>query len=589
MINSDQSFLEQIKTNIAANLTDEQFGVVHLANMMGMSRSHLYRRLQKIKGKSISRYIREYRLEVARLLLLEKEMTTSEVSYNVGFGSPSYFSKCFREYFGYSPSKTRLFIFSNTQRESINRLDKTEKRSVMVLPLKNLSSNKKNQYLVEGVVYELNRLLSEIADLRVISSSAISNWNSIIEIREKLGVETVIQGSLQQQNDTLRIEIALFDTFDGSQIWAQKYDRKILNLLQIQSDIAKAIVYELKINMSAKERSIIIKRTSYNPLAYDSYLKGVYHMNLFGEKEVEQSLSYFEKAISIDSSIAPAYAAIANFYHMKASIFSASIDSKEAFTHAKRYLDIALKLDKDWHLNFTMKAFQLTFFHWNFEEANLYYEIGLKAKKPLNYIMYRDFLQFENRHQEALEISLRVNRYTPFYPNAPLILSYYYCGMYSEGEAFLNERLASFPTHHLIYDNGGFFMLNTGNYEKAIRLFEQLILLKERRFPRALGWMGAAYARLGEFEKSRKILAELKELKKKTDAGSPAWFTAIILSALDQKKEALKWIQIAVDDHEMEVVWLVCEPQFFSLHGDPKFGSLVKQVGFREHSYPIKS
>lgn len=577
MINSNQDLIERLENHIASNLNNSQFGVEALANLMSMSRSNLHRKLKKINGKSTSRFIREYRLEKARQILGKGEVSASEASYLVGFNSASYFNKCFSRHFGYPPSKTSSKI------AQIN-----DEKSIIVLPFKNLMSNQNNQYLAEGLVEAISRNLSSIDSLKVISSNASNGLYSIKKIASKLGVTHVLKGSLQTQENLVRIEIKIFETFGEKQIWADNFDRKVFNILKVQNEIAVKIAKVLNSKISKKEQSILTKRTSYNGEAYNNYLKGMYYMNHFEENNLKKALAYFEKAIEKDITITPAYAAISNYYHMKASVFSASISRNEAFKQAEKYLNKALKLDKDWHFNYTMKAFQLTFFYWDFEEADKNYKIGLKAKQSLNYLMYRDFLQFENRHEEALNIALKIDRETPFYPNPSLIMSYFFNGMYKEGEAFIKEKLSAFPTNHLIYDNAGFFMLNTGNYKRAIALFRQLIQMESKRFPRILSWMGAAYAKAGEIEKATALLSELKILKLKTDSGSPAFFIAIIYVALDKKQEALKWLKTAIDNHEMEIPWLVSEPQLYPLHGHPVFDALVKQVGFRPHAYPIK-
>lgn len=587
MTNRDRFLLKKLESLIAVNLKNEQFGTEVLASLVGLSRSHLYRKVQGNTGKSISRFIRDYRLEEAKKMLVEKEMIPSEVWYEVGFNSLSYFSKSFKEYFGYSPSK----ITSKTvQSNGITKQDKVlELRdSILVLPLKNLSPTKENEYLAYGIAEAISRDLSGVNSINVISSLGITHLNSLKDIKQKLGATKVLQGSLQQQDQTLRIEIKLFDATSDLQIWAAHYDRKVLDMLQIQIDIAQNVVSALQSSMSIEEEAVLIKRTSYNPLAYDLYLKGMYHMNQIGDHGIQESLTYFKKAIDTDPSIAPAYAAIANTYHMKASIFSASINRNEAFEKAETYLNMAIKLNKSLPFNYTMKAFQMTFFHWNFREADKYYKLGIKAEKPLNYIMYRDYLQFVNRHQEAMEISLKIDREFPFYPNAPMIMPYYYGGMHEKGVSYIQERLLSFSSQHLTYDNAGFFMLNTGNYEKSIELFQHLIEVKGKRYPRILGWMATAYARKDETKKARELLIELKELSKKGNAGSPKWFIAIVYAALGEKKEAIKWLQIAIEDHEMEVPWLVSEPQFYCLHGIHDFDVLVQKVGFPDYAYPIK-
>lgn len=622
MTDTARTLLDKMEQHIAANLNNEQFGVERLASMMCMSRSQLHRKLKIIEGRSISRFIREYRLKIALEILLKKEITASEVAHTVGFSSSSYFSKCFMEFYGYSPGRTKslrerkdllkselrvvesegIYEINESQRltphKAISKISRSEEKAlkatnplktkrIIVLPFKNLSSNEENQYLADGMVDAISRHLSGIDNLNVIISSAATNLSSTKEIRQELNVTNIVKGSLQQHLNTIRLEIKLLDTSDGSQIWAQSYDRKVLDVLEIQNDISRNVARELEMTLSSDALTILSKRTSYNPLAYDIYLKGLYNINHIGDRGMDQAIVCFKKAIAIDPSIAPAYASMATYYQMKASIFSASIDSKEAYENAERYLDTALKLDKDWHFNYTAKAFQLAFFNWNFEEADKNYKVGLKAEQPLNYFMYRDFLQFENRHEEALKIAIIIDRETPFYPNSPLIMPYYYNGMFEEGEAYIAERLVSFPSNYITNDSAGFFMLNTGKYERAIEIFQRLIKMKGKRFPRILSWMGAAYAHIQETEKARGLLRELKEIKSKTDAGSPAFFVALVYSAIGEKAAALEWLGIAIRDHEMEVPWLVSEPQLYSLHGMPEFDALVKKVGFREHVYPV--
>lgn len=170
--------LQKMERFIVVNLDNEQFGVEQLAEQVGMSRSHLHRKLKKVSGKSISQFIREYRLQEARNMLIEKEMTASEVSHAVGFGSPSYFSKCFTEYFGYSPGKARLKVgrgethlsrknftgrsklpwlaglaalvmagflyFYFNKRQEVVAESVPKEKSIIVLPFKNLSSDEEN-------------------------------------------------------------------------------------------------------------------------------------------------------------------------------------------------------------------------------------------------------------------------------------------------------------------------------------------------------------------------------------------------------------------------------------------------------------
>ena len=118
-MNQDEKLLHGLKQAVIDNLENEQFGVEHLSRIAGVSRSHLHRKLKKLKGQSISQFIREVRLAEALKLLYKDIATTSEIAYRVGFSSPSYFHKCFLDYYGYPPSEAKQ-IFYNKQNAKSN-------------------------------------------------------------------------------------------------------------------------------------------------------------------------------------------------------------------------------------------------------------------------------------------------------------------------------------------------------------------------------------------------------------------------------------------------------------------------------------
>lgn len=130
-INNGHDLISRLREIVEANLQNEQFGVNELAAKTGMSRSHIHRKLKSISNKSVSRFIREVRLEKAKELLDEGNLTGSEIAYNVGFSSPSYFSKSFHDYFGYPPGETEkhsLNVKKTTKKKKYNYLKKWFKR-----------------------------------------------------------------------------------------------------------------------------------------------------------------------------------------------------------------------------------------------------------------------------------------------------------------------------------------------------------------------------------------------------------------------------------------------------------------------------
>ena len=626
MTDSGQTLLERLETLISANLDNEQFGVEQLAEMMGMSRSHLHRRLQKINGRSISRFIREYRLERAKKMLIEKEMTASEVSHAVGFGSPSYFNKCFTEYFGYSPGKARLkaryvqtrsstkkssgkskliwlgglaaivigtfLFFSSKTTDTAVAESSPKEKSIIVLPFKNLSSDEENQYLADGMVDAISRHLNTVDELKVLSPLTMIQFGrekpSLEIIGERLNVSNVLTGSIQRNDDIMRLEISLLSAKDGKQLWSQKYDRGFEDILKIQNDIAIKVSAALKANLTSKELSVIDKRTSYDSEAYDNFLKGWNYLNTLTSDNREKSLIYFKKALELDSTLALAQIGMVGYYHFETALYSSKIEPQEALNLAKEYLSKAEALDPDLSHVHASKGYQALVREWSFAETEKAYVKSIESDIPLHYVILRDLYHMENRHEEALELAKIVNEKFYHFPASIMSKPFYYTNNWVEGKQFVEERLKLHPNNFGTLGNSGFFYLNTGEYDSAVALFERILDITQSRNPEVLGYLGAAYANNEEIEKARELLEEIKELKSKSDAGSPAWCIAIIYSALGKKKEALEWLKTAIDDHEIKVTWLVSEPQFYPLHGMPEFDALVKRVGFREHAYPVE-
>ena len=195
-------FIDQVEAIIQANFSDEQFGVSELAEAMNMSRSNLLRKVKKHTQLSASQFIRQFRLKKGMELLRQPPLTVSEVSHRVGFGSTSYFIKCFREYYGYPPgevgkrdaeeeptkakfSKPTLwtivvaaslvlliglfFLFREKTASDEIELDK----SIAVLPFKNESSDSTNVFFINGLMEATLNNLQKIEDLRVISRTSV--------------------------------------------------------------------------------------------------------------------------------------------------------------------------------------------------------------------------------------------------------------------------------------------------------------------------------------------------------------------------------------------------------------------------------
>jgi TolB-like protein len=474
---------------------------------------------------------------------------------------------------------TGYYLVPSLSKDTNDIIDK----SIAVLPFENLSNNPENEYTSKGVLEAINRYLSQISELRVISLTSTDLYKnsrkSSKEISKELTVSYLLKGSIQRSGNKIRIEVQLIDAANEHQLWAENYDREIDDIFKIQSEIAENVALAMKATLSPEEKAELNQRMTANTQAYDLYLKGNFESMSMTRNGLYKAIEYFNQAIQQDPNFALAYSGLALCYIDKAAIFGAELNALDAFALASPYLKKALELDPDLPEARTLNGFYLLYNNWDFKGAEQEYKKSIITNYNTALHVYSDFLNFVNRDSDALIIAERLNQTDPFYPHSKMVYALYYLGRYEEATEFAKSRLKLFYNFSSLGDYG-FLMLNTNQYSEAIESFQKAMKLEELRYPRILGWMGAAYARSGQQKKAMEIIEELKELSKTTRAGSVGFFIAVIYAALGDKNSALHWIHEAYTHHEMEIPWLKSEPQFYSLHDDPEFKDILRKVGF---------
>lgn len=345
-------FIGQITTIIEDNLADEQFGVSELANEVNMSRSSLLRKVKQLTNLSVSQLIRQVRLKRGMDLLRTSSLTVSEVTYKVGFGSTSYFIKCFREYYGYPPGEANKRAV--TVEELLPAVQPNRKRrftilgfagmvtalalavlgyhiwtsqevamlekSIAVLPFKNESNDSTNVYLINGLMESTLNNLQKIKDLKVISRTSTEKYRdaikSIPEMAKELNVNYFVEGSGQKIGNQILLNIQLIEAQSDRQLWARQYRREASDIFQLQQEVAKDIANEIQAIITWEEQRNIEKKPTENLVAYDLFLKGVDLLNQGGPENLEQAIVYFKQAIDHDHQFALAHAcaAIACYY-----------------------------------------------------------------------------------------------------------------------------------------------------------------------------------------------------------------------------------------------------------------------------------
>lgn len=252
-------FLSQLTTIVESNLSNNQFGVSELAKEMNMSRSNLLRKVKNETNLSVSQLIRQIRLKRGMELLKESSHNVSEVAFEVGFSSSSYFIKCFREQYGYPPGDlgNREQIELDTNSQTLHKPSKRnlalmgflglilllsigsyfylkspveketiKEKSIAVLPFKNESNDSTNIYFINGLMESTLSDLQKIKDLKVISRTSVEKYRnnniSISEVAQELNVNYIVEGSGQKIGDQILLNIQLIDASSDKHLWAKQ-------------------------------------------------------------------------------------------------------------------------------------------------------------------------------------------------------------------------------------------------------------------------------------------------------------------------------------------------------------------------------
>ncbi|MBD0830896.1 helix-turn-helix domain-containing protein [Aestuariibaculum sediminum] len=494
-ISMDQAFISKLNDILEENYQNEIFGVKELVKESGVSRSKLHRKLQEITGESSSQFIKNFRLKKAYGLLLNDVSTVSEIAYEVGFRSPSYFVKCFRKRYKCSPGELKsnpqhdefiavpnnklkqlssfslkkvmllgvLVLFICTGAYFIGRLvpegKGAEQVTLGVLPFKNLSDNESDQYFADGVMDVILSNLSGVEGINVISRTTMEqyreNSKTTPEIAKELDISHILEASVQKQMDKVRIVVQLIDAKHDVHIWSDDFERHYGDIFLMQSEIAREIVKQLEVTLTPTDEIKITEYSTKNVEAYKLYLKGRFFWDRWTEADLKKSVAYFEEAIALDSLYAPAYAGLGACYNVMA--LRDWFRRKEGIEKAKRYSEKALAIDKNISLAYATLGTIASWYDWNWKQAvkQTEHSIFLEPTNATAYCAYASLLNVLGRRKEAKEYIILAKKYNP---NAPMIYSTSSQIYYNEGdfeksveETIKAYELGGFSIHYRFY------------------------------------------------------------------------------------------------------------------------------------------
>jgi serine/threonine protein kinase/Tfp pilus assembly protein PilF len=452
--------------------------------------------------------------------------------------------------------------------------------SVAVLPFANASKDPEMDYLSDGMSAEITNSLSRLSNLQVMASSTVARYKARQDdpqgVGRELHVDAVLTGRVAAHGNKLDVEAELVNVTTGAQLWGQRYEREVNDASQLQAAITSEVAGQLQPRLSGSERESIAKAGTSNAEAYQLYLKGRYHEEKYTRADVNTGNDEFRQAIQLDPNYAAAYAGLAYSYVIANDFFMSPRDSMPPAREAAKK---ALQLDEsnpEAHVT-------MAWVKWGYDydsaggEADLKRAIELAPRDGTAHWTYGYFLVLGGKTEAGIEEGRRAVALDPasLETNTFLGGDLYYGHHYDEAVKQLRTTVDMEPNYWMSRVMLGMTYEQLGDLQGALDELEKATSV-ETEIPFPLAELGHLYARMGRKDDAERVLQEL--LRRGQKIYVPPYNLATLYMGLGQKEQALASLEKAYADRSLLLMFIGVDPEFESLHSDPRFAALVGRV-----------
>jgi TolB-like protein/Tfp pilus assembly protein PilF len=455
-------------------------------------------------------------------------------------------------------------------------------RSLVVLPLENLSGNPEQDYLADGMTEALIGRLSTIKGLRVISRTSSMQFkgthSSVPEIARKLNVRVVVEGSVIRSGDRIRISAQLIQADTDVHLWSGTFDRELRDVLELQSEVAQSIARQIEVAVTGQERNRLVAVRAVSPEVYESYLKGLLELHKNTRAGLEEALRQFQAALNADPTFAPAYAGLGSTYEALGTVYfgASPFETRPKVLAAARK---ALELDPQLVDARVLLADNLQK-EWKWSDAEAEYKraIELSPSDAGAQDGFSQWLLCQGRTEEALAAARRAQELDPLaLYGAQVGWILFQAHRYDEAIRELRSVLAVEPKDPSVLWFLGFALIGAERYDEAIATLEKAATLSDRSSA-VLGVLVHAYARAGRRAEALRVLGELQSRRQEGYVPSAAFLNAY--TGLGDKEEAFAWMERAAEERSNILQFLKVHPFFDPLRGDPRFAAFLQRANF---------
>ena len=457
--------------------------------------------------------------------------------------------------------------------------------SIAVLPFTDLSSDRDQEYFCDGVAEELIGAMAQVRGLRVVSRTSSFQFKGRQEdaraIGRKLGVSTLLDGSVRKAGEKLRITVQLVNVSDGFQLWSGRFDREIEDIFAVQDEIARTVVQNLEGELGEPAEAPLVEHFGGNLEAYNCYLKGRYNWNKRTDDGLASGVEHFQGALEIEPDYPRALAGLADSFALQ-GIYGFRAP-RESMPKARKAALQALTLDDSLaEVHVSLGCIKAIFDHdWRDSERAFVRALELNANYATAHHWYAiNCLVPQSRFDEARTHLKKARALDPLSLaiQATIGLGLYYEHRFDAAIAEYRRALeiepAFAPAHFFL----GLAYSASEIHDRAVSSLREAVRLSDGSIETTAA-LGYAYAVAGRRADASEILTTLREVREEQFV-SPNQ-VAIVLAGLDREDEALDELERAYEERASDLAWIAVRPTFGNLRAEPRFAKLLERMGLR--------
>jgi TolB-like protein/predicted Ser/Thr protein kinase len=452
--------------------------------------------------------------------------------------------------------------------------------SVAVLPFVNVTRDANVDYLVDGLTETLINNLSRLPGVRVVPRGVVFKYKGreadAQAVARELNVKAIVTGRVTQRGETLNVQAELIDATALSQVWGDRYDRRLADLLGIENDMTRALADRLRPGLSGQERQQVTKQDTENSAAHQSYLKGRFYWNKRTEEGFRRAIENFNQAIELDPAFAPAYSGLADCYSLLGRYGYAA--PRDSFPRAKAAASKALELNAQITEAHASLGYVAANYDWDWDVSEREYRRALELNPDYAtaHHWYGLYLASRGRLDEARKEIEQAQKLEPLslIINANLARLFYYARDYDHAIELHLKTLELDPTFGEGRLRLGWAYDQKGLYDKAIVEYQSAINVAH--IAGANGALGHAYARAGRRGEALAVLAALQR-----DAGRrfvDDYDIALIHVGLGDVARAFEALDRAFETRSNLIIYAKVDPLLDPLRSDPRFAAFLKRM-----------